>query len=135
MAFSVNAQQLIFCSQVLGLAPYIYGHSPKAPIGKGKERARSSLYTGQLKDPDEFSIPVWCSGMNIFSRNSVALLSDLGGIEIGNWETEDFSSVPGLDPEQELVRTRISGQKPLGVFRLVSEEYFCCYEGKLFPAS
>jgi hypothetical protein len=35
--------------------------------------------------------------MNVFSRNSVALLSDLGGIEIRNWETEDFSSVPGLD--------------------------------------
>ncbi|POS85145.1 hypothetical protein EPUL_004248 [Erysiphe pulchra] len=76
---------------------------------------------------DEFYIPTECYSINIFQ--SYIAISTLKGFELMTLDKKVPMSIPDTkDPAIASITARLSGLKPLGMFRLSSVEFLLCYE-------
>ncbi|KHJ34738.1 putative rho1 guanine nucleotide exchange factor 1 [Erysiphe necator] len=76
---------------------------------------------------DEFYIPTECYSINIF--HSYIAISTLKGFELMTLDKKLPMSIPDTkDPAIASVTARISGLRPLGMFRLSNVEFLLCYE-------
>jgi len=78
---------------------------------------------------DEFYFPAECFGINLF--NQYLAVSTARGLDILSLDQKLTFSVPDLkNPDLASIATRLKRQRPLGMFRLPTAEFFCCYEGE-----
>lgn len=76
---------------------------------------------------DEFYIPTECYSINIF--HSYIAISTLKGFELMTLDKKVPMSIPdNKDPAITSITARLSGLKPLGMFRLSTVEFLLCYE-------
>ncbi|KAI1004997.1 Rho1 guanine nucleotide exchange factor 3 [Podosphaera aphanis] len=76
---------------------------------------------------DEFYIPSECYTINIF--HSYIAISTLKGFELMTLDKKLPMSIPDVkDPAISNITARLTGQKPLGMFRLSQVEFLLCYE-------
>ncbi|RKF62063.1 Rho1 guanine nucleotide exchange factor 3 [Erysiphe neolycopersici] len=76
---------------------------------------------------DEFYIPTECYSINIF--HSYIAISTLKGVELMTLDKKVPMSIPDTkDPAIASISARLSGLKPLGMFRLSTVEFLLCYE-------
>ena len=80
-----------------------------------------------FSDFDEFYIPAICSGLNSFNVNIA--IHTVNGFEVMSLEKKQPLSVPDLKlPHVFHIARRLQNQIPLGMFRLDTQEFICCYE-------
>ncbi|KAH0552821.1 hypothetical protein GP486_006978 [Trichoglossum hirsutum] len=80
-----------------------------------------------FREYDDFYIPTECFGINLF-QSSLAI-STARGFEVLTLDKKQSWSVPDLkQPHVVTISSRLSGQKPLGMFRLSDTEFLLCYE-------
>ncbi|KAI9732944.1 MAG: hypothetical protein M1818_007377 [Claussenomyces sp. TS43310] len=80
-----------------------------------------------FREFDEFYIPSDCFTINLF-KNYVAI-STARGFELLTLDRKVPMSIPDLkEPGIATIATRLSGQRPLGMFKLNDEEFLLCYE-------
>ncbi len=79
-----------------------------------------------LPDYDEFYIPSECFTINLF--HSSLAVSTAKGFEVLTLDKKFPWSVPDLkQPHVATIASRLSNQKPLGMFRLSDQEFLLCY--------
>lgn len=108
------------------------------PVSQKSTEKRSKLFsrlksshngnnTEFFRDFDEFYIPSDCFTINLF-KNYVAV-STARGFELLTLDRKLPVSIPDLkEPSIQTIAARLSGQRPLGMFRLSDEEFLLCYE-------
>jgi len=80
-----------------------------------------------FREFDEFYIPTECFTINLF--HSYIAISTQKGFELMTLDKKVPMSIPDLkNPAIGNIATRISGQRPLGMFRLGDAEFLLCYE-------
>ena len=95
-----------------------------------EKKSRFPLRSGKtefFRDFEEFYIPTECMGMNIF--HSSLAISTQRGFEILTLDKKQPISIPDLEASHvQMIASRLSGQKPLGMFRLSESEFLLVYE-------
>ncbi|KAI9047069.1 hypothetical protein LZ554_009143 [Drepanopeziza brunnea f. sp. 'monogermtubi'] len=95
-----------------------------------KSRLFSKKFGGStefFREFDEFYIPTECFTVNLF--HSYIAISTLKGFELMTLDKKVPMSIPDTkNPAIGNIANRISGQKPLGMFRLSDAEFLLCYE-------
>ena len=95
-----------------------------------EKKSRFPLRSGKtefFRDFEEFYIPTECMGMNIF--HSSLAISTQRGFEILTLDKKQPISIPDLEASHvQVIASRLSGQKPLGMFRLSESEFLLVYE-------
>lgn len=95
-----------------------------------EKKSRFPLRSGKtefFRDFEEFYIPTECMGMNIF--HSSLSISTQRGFEILTLDKKQSISIPDLEASHlQMIASRLSGQKPLGMFRLSESEFLLVYE-------
>lgn len=80
-----------------------------------------------FRDFDDFYIPSETYAINLF-QSSLAI-STARGVEVMTLDKKVPFSIPDLKaPECSSIKERISGQRPLGMFRLSENEFLLCFE-------
>jgi len=80
-----------------------------------------------FREFDEFYIPTECFTINLF--HTYIAISTQKGFELMTLDKKVPMSIPDLkNPAIGNIATRISGQRPLGMFRLGDAEFLLCYE-------
>lgn len=80
-----------------------------------------------FRDFEEFYIPTECMGINIF--HSSLAISTQRGFEILTLDKKQPISIPDLEASHvQVIASSLSGQKPLGMFRLSESEFLLVYE-------
>jgi hypothetical protein len=95
-----------------------------------EKKSRFPLRSGKtefFRDFEEFYIPTECMGMNIF--HSSLAISTQRGFEILTLDKKQPISIPDLEASHvQVMASSLSGQKPLGMFRLSESEFLLVYE-------
>ncbi|KAI9804410.1 MAG: hypothetical protein M1825_001309 [Sarcosagium campestre] len=92
-----------------------------------KSRFSRKGNTEFFREFDEFYIPSECFGINVF--RSYLAISTARGFEVLNLDKKQGWAVPDLKQQHVAsIAARLSGQKPLGMFRLNDTEFLLCYE-------
>lgn len=92
-----------------------------------RTRSRRRGTTEFFREFDEFYIPADCYGLNIF-HSSFAIQTSKG-FEVMTLDKKQAWSVPELRISHVTdIATRLSNQKPLGMFRISDIEFLLCYE-------
>jgi hypothetical protein len=80
-----------------------------------------------FRDFDEFYIPAMCSGLNAFNA-SIAIHTGKG-LEVLTLDKKQPWSVPDFkSPHVVEIARKLQNQTPLGMFRLDTNEFICCYD-------
>ncbi|CAL3970939.1 unnamed protein product [Diplocarpon coronariae] len=80
-----------------------------------------------FREFDEFYIPTECFTINLF--HTYIAISTLKGFELMTLDKKVPVSIPDMkNPAIGNIANRLSGQKPLGMFRLSDAEFLLCYE-------
>lgn len=84
--------------------------------------------TDYFREFDEFYIPAESWGINLFT--SYIAVSTQRGFELLTLDKKIPMSIPLMGPGQgtQAIASRLSGQRPLGMFRLSQGEFLCAYE-------
>lgn len=83
--------------------------------------------TDFFREYDEFYIPTDCYGLNLF-QSSLAIQTSKG-FEVMKLDTKRPTSIPELKASHvSAIASRLTGQRPLGMFRLSDIEFLLCYE-------
>ena len=99
----------------------------KSRFGGGASSLLKGGKTEFFRDFDEFYIGTECMGMNMF--HSTLAISTQKGFEVMTLDKKQPVSIPDLAPEHNsAIALKLSGQKPLGMFRLSDQEFLCVYE-------
>jgi hypothetical protein len=108
------------------------------PIHQKSSEKKSKLFSrakfGQggsntefFREFDEFYIPTDCFTINLF--HTYIAISTQRGFELLTLDKKVPMSIPDLkDPSIATIAARLTGQKPLGMFRLSTAEFLLCYE-------
>ncbi|KAI9758617.1 MAG: hypothetical protein M1835_000573 [Candelina submexicana] len=92
-----------------------------------KSRFSRKGTTEFFRDYDDFYIPTECFSINLF--HSSLAISTSRGFEVLTLDKKQPWSVPDLkQPHVATIASRLSGQRPLGMFRLSDSEFLLCYE-------
>ncbi|OAL43693.1 hypothetical protein IQ07DRAFT_551712 [Pyrenochaeta sp. DS3sAY3a] len=92
-----------------------------------KSRFFKSGRTEFFREYDEFYIPAECFTINLF--HSSLAVSTAKGFEVLTLDKKQPWSVPDLkQPHVATIASRLTGQNPLGMFRLSDQEFLLCYE-------
>ncbi|KAI9753073.1 MAG: hypothetical protein M4579_005345 [Chaenotheca gracillima] len=92
-----------------------------------KSRFSRKGNTEFFREFDEFYIPSECFDINLF--HSSLAISTARGFEILTLDKKNGQAVPDLkQPHVSSIAARLSGQRPLGMFRLNDTEFLLCYE-------
>ncbi|KAA8900553.1 CNH domain-containing protein [Sphaerosporella brunnea] len=93
-----------------------------------KSRFSRKGTTEFFREFDEFYIPTDCYGINLF-HSSLAVHTSKG-FEVMTLDKKQAWSVPELRAGTHVddIASRLSGEKPLGMFRLSDIEFLLCYE-------
>ncbi|KAI9812293.1 MAG: hypothetical protein M1827_004742 [Pycnora praestabilis] len=92
-----------------------------------KSRFSRKGVTEFFREYDEFYIPTECFGINLY--NSSLAVSTSRGFEVLTLDKKQPWSVPDLKQTHvAATASRLSGQRPLGMFRLSDTEFLLCYE-------
>jgi hypothetical protein len=111
------------------LEPIYYKPAKRTPFSFRSPKAEPSDI---FREFDEFFLPMECFGINMF--NQYLAVSTLKCFELLTLDRKFPFSVPDLkNSDMALIATRLQLQRPLGMFRLPAEEFFCCYEGEAQP--
>jgi hypothetical protein len=80
-----------------------------------------------FREFDEFYIPAMCSGLNPF--NATIAIHTANGFEVMSLDKKQPLSVPDFrSPAGVDIAHRLQNQTPLGMFRLDTHEFICCYD-------
>ena len=80
-----------------------------------------------FREFDEFYIPTECFTINLF--HTYIAISTLKGFELMTLDKKVPMSIPDMkNPAIGNIAARLTGQKPLGMFRLSDAEFLLCYE-------
>jgi hypothetical protein len=94
---------------------------------KGLFGKRLGGTTEFFREFDEFYIPTECFTINLF--HTYIAISTLKGFELMTLDKKVPMSIPDTkNPAIGNIANRLSGQKPLGMFRLSDAEFLLCYE-------
>ena len=104
------------------------------PVFQKSSEKKSRLFgkkfganTEFFREFDEFYIPTECFTINLF--NQYIAISTLKGFELMTLDKKVPMSIPDTkNPDIQGIAGRLSGQKPLGMFRLSDAEFLLCYE-------
>ncbi|KAI9843288.1 MAG: hypothetical protein M1837_006503 [Sclerophora amabilis] len=92
-----------------------------------KSRFSRKGNTEFFREFDEFYIPTECFGINLF--HSSLAVSTSRGFEVLTLDKKQGWAVPDLKQSHVAnIATRLTVQKPLGMFRLNDTEFLLCYE-------
>jgi hypothetical protein len=103
----------------------------KSSEKKSKLFSRSRLSSGGstefFREFDEFYIPTECFTINLF--HTYIAVSTARGFELLTLDKKVTMSIPDLkEPSIATIAARLTGQKPLGMFRKSETEFLLCYE-------
>lgn len=102
----------------------------KSTEKKSRLFSRKPGNTEFFREFDEFYIPTECFTINLF--HSYIAISTLKGFELMTLDKKVPMSIPDLskpaNPALQNIATRISNQRPLGMFRLNDAEFLLCYQ-------
>jgi hypothetical protein len=88
---------------------------------------KGSGATETFRDFDDFYLPTECYSINLF--NMYIAISTAKGFELMTLDKKIPMSIPDVtQPAIANIASRIQGQKPLGMFRLNSQEFLLAYE-------
>jgi len=92
-----------------------------------KSRIWKSGRTEFFREYDEFYIPTDCFGIDLF--HSSLAISTAKGFEVLTLDKKQPWSVPDLKQQHvATIASRLTDQKPLGMFRLSDQEFLLCYQ-------
>ncbi|KAI9684803.1 MAG: hypothetical protein M1829_000178 [Trizodia sp. TS-e1964] len=92
-----------------------------------KSRFSRKGTTEFFREYDEFYIPTECFSINLF-HSSLAVCTSRG-FEVLTLDKKQSWSVPDLKQSHvATIAARLTGQRPLGMFRLSDTEFLLCYE-------
>ncbi|KAI0162012.1 Rho1 guanine nucleotide exchange factor 3 [Xylariaceae sp. FL1272] len=93
----------------------------------GGSRKVGSGATETFRDYDDFYLPTECFSLNIF--HSYVAIATAKGFELMTLDKKVPMSIPDTrQPAIANIASRVSGQKPLGMFRLNDQEFLLAYE-------
>jgi len=104
------------------------------PVFQKSSEKKSRLFgkkfggnTEFFREFDEFYIPTECFTINLF--HTYIAISTLKGFELMTLDKKIPMSIPDIkNAAIGNIANRLSGQKPLGMFRLSDAEFLLCYE-------
>jgi hypothetical protein len=104
------------------------------PVFQKSSEKKSRLFGKKLggtteffREFDEFYIPTECFTINLF--HTYIAISTLKGFELMTLDKKVPMSIPDTkNPAIGNIANHLSGQKPLGMFRLSDAEFLLCYE-------
>jgi hypothetical protein len=110
----------------------IYYNTAKRKVNLFSFRKSNDETTEIFREFDEFYLSSECFGINMFKQ--WIAVSTGKGIELLTLDRKIPINIPDFRSPPVVAAARLQGQRPLGMFRLPAEEFFCAYERK-FPSS
>ncbi|KAI9852717.1 MAG: hypothetical protein M1838_005912 [Thelocarpon superellum] len=127
----MKERTLVFYKKREGLSSTFKMNQVLEPVFQKATEKRSRFSrkgtTEFFREFDEFYMPSDCFGINLF--HSSLAVSTVRGFEVLTLDKKQGWAVPDLkEPHVSSIAARLTGQKPLGMFRLNETEFLLCYE-------